>query len=305
MPEAKRGYGGRWSNEDKEFIEQNATKMPAQEIAVRLGKKLKTVKAYIKKNVGYVHEQARPEDNEKVLIRQDLRKTLAWQKLKDEFSEPELCYFEEEYVALVAQFKDDVLKTEEQQIRKAITIDILMRRNLVGRKKALEDIVRLERLQGQASRDYERERKSLSQDNRTRREAMLLNIETQLQGARAAEQSKTKEYSDLDNRHQKLMEALKATREQRISRVETSKRSYLEVLKDLQEADKREVEGRHIEMMKRASEREYRRLAAPHQYADGNEDLPILSAETVKLLDEQEEDDEKLEPGEAGAPVDA
>lgn len=289
MPNPPKTRKGAWSSEEQKYIRENVGKVAVEEMAKHLNRDPLTLKKWIDQNfIPKIAEEEGPKKD----IRANFRNSLAWKKLKDEFTPDELLYFEEEYIDLFAQFQADVYKTEEQQIRKAITLDILMRRNLAARKKLLTDIERMEGWQERATRDYKRDKDGMSEEQRQEKEEFLLNLETQLQSLRSAEQSKTKEFSDLDNRHQKLMEALKATREQRISRVESSKQSWLGLLRELAEQERAEQEGRVMELMKEATNREHHRLAQKHVYDDGQEDRPILSAETVDMAQDDDEDDE-------------
>jgi hypothetical protein len=296
--------------EEKEFILASFDTMPAAEIASYLGCYPEDIIKHIRaaerttKRKAYIEpipekaatapklEVAPSLPLEKIDILRGLRSSLVWKKMQEELEQDELKYFEEEYVKLVEQFKEDVVATEDNQIRKAITFDILMRRNMAARKKLLSDISRMEAWQERAARDYKARRETLSDTERQSQEEFLLNLETQLAALRSAEQSKTKEFSDLDTRHQKLMEALKATRDQRFSRVESSKVSFLAVLKDLMKEDRLKQEGKISDLMNKATEQEFERLAKPHVYEDGIADQPILSAETVgKGPTEEDEED--------------
>lgn len=281
---------GRLSNEEREFVRTNHQTMPVEEIARHVNRDVNTLKRWIGRHLNPAKVKREQAEEGKKEIKADLHGSRAWKKLKDELTTEEVAYFEEEYTDLVEQFREDVLKTEEQQIRKAITLDILMRRNLSARKKLLGDIDRVEKWQEQVVKDYRKEKSGLSQDERMTREEFILNLEGQLASLRAAEQSKTKEFADLDNRHQKLMEALKATREQRITRQESSRQSFLGLLRELQDEERRQLEGKQMELMKEATDREYQRLAQAHVYDNGEEDQPLLTAETVTLMDEQEND---------------
>jgi hypothetical protein len=124
--------------------------------------------------------------------------------------------------------------------------------------------------------------------------AFALSLETQLQVARKQEQDRTNEYVKLQERLDKLMESLKATRDQRVKQIESSKVSFVEVIKVLNRRDVQEREGRQNELLRMASEVEYERLGRPHRYEDNQEDSPILSADTVNLGPEpiQEESDD-------------
>jgi hypothetical protein len=282
---AKRGA---WGDAEKAYIKKNYKTATAVEMAKVLNRNADSIQAWVEKHTVPDKEPETRQEREHVLqvsLNEELHNTLNWKKLKEEFTHDELEYYQEQYVALIAQFKDDVVATEQQQVRKAITLDILMRRNLVARRHLLDDIDRLEKLQAGSARRYADQKAGMTESDRQLREEYLLNLETQLSACRAAEQSKTKEFSDLDTRHQKLMEALKATRDQRITRLDTAKTSFLEILKDLQDAERSEAEGRQMDLMRRAGEREHERLSRPHVYGDKNEDQPMLSAETVKELD--------------------
>ncbi len=296
MPYKSKTKRGAWGDEEKSYIRRNAATMSPEDIAKHLNRNATSVARWVHENVIPEAAPATRTEKihvEKVVIKQELRDSLSWKKLKDEFEDDEIAYFEQEYIALVHQFRDDVLATEEQQIRKAITLDILMRRNMKSRKKLLNDIERVDDWQEKAARDYKAAKAGLGEAERSQREEFLLNLETQLASLRAAEQSKTKEYSDLDMRHQKLMEALKATRDQRISKIESGKVSVLGLLKELAEEERRDIAGQQMALMKRATDKEYERLTRPHHYDDGNEDLPVLSAETIKRADAVGKEEEK------------
>lgn len=274
--------GGFWTRAEKDFARDNASKMAAEEIAKHLGRSPSAVRAFLSREG---KDPAMPP--EAVSIKEALRASLAWKKLKDEFTTDELAYFEEEYVALLRQFKDDVLKTEEQQIRKAITLDIFMRRVGSAKLRLIEDITRLDDWQRRAHREYKEQKAELTEDQRAAKEEFLLNLETQLSSLRAAEAAKTREYNELDNRHQKLMEALKATRDQRFAKVESSRETWLGVLTELADEERRGAVSLQMRLMEEATAREQKRLGRHHVYGDGQADRPLLSEETVK--DDEEE----------------
>ena len=63
----------------------------------------------------------------------------------------ELLYFENTWVNLVKQFREDVLPAEELQIKQFITIDILINRSMKERKR---HIAETEKLQKQVDLEY-------------------------------------------------------------------------------------------------------------------------------------------------------
>jgi hypothetical protein len=285
MP-AKRG---RLSNEERQFVLANAGSLTPEQIAAKLSRAVDGIAEYIR--LHYVAPKvatAAPKEQERsdrIVIRQELRQTESWKRLKNEFILEELRYFEESYVKLMSQFKGDVLASEETQIFQVIKFEILMSRNLVARQKALTDIQRLEKTQEDFLSKFEGNAMLMEETDRD----YVLGLETQLQSAKAAEQSRTTEYVKLQERHDAIMKNLKATRDQRVKQIESSKVNWLGVIKALQDKEIQDREGRQIEMVRIAADSEYLRLGRPHAYEDGNEDSPILSSDTVDLGPEEDE----------------
>lgn len=271
---------GRFSQKEVDFVRENAGKMAPEDIADRLDRTVETVKEFIRQNVDPPRPTLRPE---LAAIRGELRSSEAWRNLKGEFVPDELKYFEEAYVKLMGQFKDDVLPSEETQILQAIKFEMLMSRNLKERKRAREDIERLERTQADFLAPFGGSPSAMTDSDRD----FSLNLETQLNAARQAEQSRTNEYVKLQERHEALMKSLKAVRDQRVKQIEGAKVNFLGVIKMLMEKDVKEREGREMELMRLAGERSMVDLGRPHRYEDGNEDSPILSADTVDLGPEE------------------
>ena len=76
---------------------------------------------------------------------------------------------------------------------------------------------------------------------------------------------------------------LKATREQRIEKLENNKQTLASLVnKILRDPDFYEQEGKALEKMRMAMEQEKERLSDYHEYADGTVDQPFLTPETIK-----------------------
>ncbi len=179
----------------------------------------------------------------------------------------------------MAQFKGNVLSSEETTVTQAIKYIILMSRNLIARSNALKDVGRLEQMMESLMAQYNYDPKQFD----TQAKSLALNLETQLQAARASEQAHTNEYVKLQERYDNLMKSLKAMRDQRIKDVETSKVNFLGLVKMLQQKDMQDREGRNAELMRLSANKEYNRLGQLHKFEDGNVDRPILSADTIDL----------------------
>lgn len=298
--------GGRFSMEERATIESYAASLTPEEIGEELERDPKSIRKYIVEKLGLTPVEAmripspitppdsppqvvrRPEPVERAAISSEFRRTELWKRLSDGFEPDELKYLEERYIVMVTQF-EDVVATEETQILQAIKLEILMDRNLAQRKKALQSIRIIEEAQAELLEDY---CPGGSRSNLTKEQIQeLLNVETQLNAARSDEQSRTAEYDKLGAQHEKLMKALKATRDQRLDKVKTNKDGFLDVIRMLQEKDLQEIEGRQMELMKLASEKELVRLGRPIVYDDGNQDNPILCPETVGLSPEEVSED--------------
>jgi hypothetical protein len=281
---------GRLGKDEKAYIAINAPKKSAVEIAQVLDRTVETVTEFIRLNVKLpATTPVEVEDAEKVTIRQELRNSEAWKNLKMEFLTEELKYFEEGYVKLMAQFRGDVWASEETQIFQAIKFEILMSRNLQERKRALQDIARLQKMQESFLDQFGGDPNAMTDDQK----AFAMQLESQLSISRGAEQSKTTEYVKLQEKHADLMKGLKAVREQRVKDIEKSKVYYLDIVKELMERDVQDREARQRELLRLSGEMEHRKLGRPVKYEDGNEDSPILSCDTVDLGPEETSDEEE------------
>jgi hypothetical protein len=271
---------GRWSKIELKIITEQAGKIPVEEIAASLSRDVETVKNWIRENLAIDVSGDEPVPLTEHEIRNELKSTPDWEELKEQFVEKELQLFEYKYGKMMAQFKPygDVLPTEETQIFLLIKLEILMNRNLKGRARALQDIERLEKEIGKIYEEYSaRTGKSMDDQVRDR----LTNLENQLISSKDAEGSKTREYVDLSAKHSTLMREMKATRDQRISRIENAKGSFLDLLKSLENDEIRKREGEDMEIMKLAVDVERNRLSSSHQYVDDSIDTPLLTPEAV------------------------
>lgn len=264
------------SASEKEFILANASRLTADAIGGKLNRRPDLIRRFIKENYVPLSATGTAESVE-ATIRKELRESQEWLRLKDEFTPEELVLFEEKYTKTMAQFKGDVLATEETQIMQAIKFEILMSRNLMARQRAIQDIGRIEKQLGAFLRGYPDGIAGMTADERRD----LISLEGNLTAARESEMSRTGEYTKLQEQHVRLMKELKGTRDQRIRDVESSKESFLGLLKSLQRREVADRQGREAELVRMAAAREYERLGASHEYEDGTMDRPILSAETL------------------------
>lgn len=259
---------GRLSDAEKKLVQDWLEFKTDAEIAQDLRRALPQIQGYKKEILS--HSPAplvkRTEAEE---IKRELKARPEWGQICEEFVDNELVFFENDYVQLRNQFKQ-IAHTEFKQVRRLITLDILMHRHMTERKRSQEEIERLERL---LKREYDKP--AAIQDI-----ALITQLETNLQANKAASSQKTKEYKDLEEKHQAIMKDLKGTREQLVKNLD-QRGKFIEVLKMLTDEDLRKVINEEIALHKIGSIKETKRLSALHEYADHIVDRPILTPETV------------------------
>lgn len=262
---------GQLSLSEEKFIRDNINTLETEEIAEQLNRSTAPIKRYIEENNLLASSDI--EDVDLTYLKHKLRKKTFWHEVVRQFDEEsgELEYFENTWVGLVKQFREDVLPAEELQIKQFITIDILINRSMKERKR---HIAETEKLQKQVDQEYTKQEEE-------RDIPKLANLETQLSFARNSIASYTNEYTKLLSEQQKISKDLKATREQRIKRIEDGKSSWTGLIRMLEDEEIREKEGRQMELLALSTEKRKEELTEYHEYQDGSVDMPILTPEAV------------------------
>jgi hypothetical protein len=266
---------GQLSLDEEKFIRDNVKKLTIEQIANNINRSINPVKRYI------IEQRLLEDDNvldDEDYLKHRLHSKSFWAEIKKQFDNDsgELEYFENVWVNLLRQFREDVLPAEELQIKQFITIDILINRSMKERKRHISET---EKLQKEVDKIY-----ALPEDQRDI--ARLTNLETQLSFARNSIANYTNEYTKLLNEQQKISKDLKATREQRIKRIEDGKSSWVGLIRMLEDEELREKEGREMEIISMATQKAKSGLEEYHQYADNSVDRPFLTPESV-ILDSQ------------------
>lgn len=262
---------GQLSLEEEDFIRSHVGSLSIQEIADQLNRTPKPIEKYITQSKIGLKTLDEQQDDQS--LRQKLRTKTFWPEIERQFdaSTGELEYFEDTWIGLIKQFREDVLPAEELQIKQFITIDILINRSMKERKRHIADT---EKLQVQVDQEY-----AIPEESRDI--PKLANLETQLSFARNSIANYTNEYTKLLNEQQKISKDLKATREQRIKRIEDGKSSWVGLIRMLEDEQVREKEGREMAIMAMAVEKTRKQLSEYHEYADNTLDSPLLTAETI------------------------
>jgi hypothetical protein len=267
---------GQLSLEEEKYIRENILSFTAEQIAENLNRNVAPIKRYISETKNLLPSEQAAEDE---LLRHKLYGKTFWHEIKKQFDEDsgELEYFENVWINLMKQFREDVLPAEELQIKQFITIDILINRSMKERKRHISETEKLQRL---VDAEYEK-----PEDQRDI--PRLANLETQLSFARNSIANYTNEYTKLLAEQQKISKDLKATREQRIKRIEDGKSSWVGLIRMLEDETLREKEGREMEIIKMATTKVKNSLMEYHQYQDGKLDSPFLTPESILKHDHE------------------
>ena len=262
---------GQLSTEEQNFIRENYGIISIEKIATHLNRSESPIRRFIEDNSVFENSE---EAREYEILKEKLRAKSFWSEIKHQFDENsgELTYFENTWVNLIKQFREDVLPAEELQIKQFITIDILINRSMKERKR---HIAETEKLQKMVDVEY-----ALPEDARDI--PRLANLETQLSFARNSISNYTNEYTKLLNEQQKISKDLKATREQRIKRIEDGKSSWIGLIRMLEDEQIREREGKEMEILRKATKSAKNKLSEYHDYEDGIVDRPFLTPETIE-----------------------
>ena len=259
---------GRFTKTEQEFIKNNHREMSNLEIATHLDRDPVSVQSYIKEKIGN-----NTLDDREIEALHDLQSRPFWKDLQKQFDEEELQSLLYHWSRIITQFRDDVLPTEELQIIDAIKLEILMNRALIGQQTNMRSIGEYEELV-----TVEKSKSLEVQDK-----DYIYNLERQIAVCRAAQDSLTREYKDLQTKKASMLKDLKATREQRIKRLEDSKQTFIGWVRNLMSnPETRQQMGTDMEKMRLAMEAEKKRLSEYHKYEDGNIDQPFLTPDTVK-----------------------
>jgi hypothetical protein len=260
---------GQLSLDEEKFIRDNINSLSIEEISEALNRTVDPIKRYITEEQLYALDEKR--DNSVLLTK--LHSKPFWGEIKRQFDEDtgELEYFQSTWIGLIKQFREDVLPAEELQIKQLITIEILINRSMKDRKR---HIAETERLQREVDKEY-------AKSESDRDIPKLANLETQLSFARNSIASYTNEFTKLLSEQQKISKDLKATREQRIKRIEDGKSSWVGLIRMLEDEAIREKEGKEMEIIALATEQAKNKLYEYHEFADRKVDSPILSPESL------------------------
>lgn len=261
---------GRIGKEAERFIMDNYQTMTLEQMAEQIQKTPESVR----KKLAQLGIDYATKDAKKVGAYADIRQGPYWKQLKSELTSDELELFIEHWKEIISQFQDDIFHTEKLQVMDLIKTEILMSRDLMAEKRQT-DIVEMATNRMQEINDDP----DLSLNEK---EELLHAVTTELGMAISVGKDIRKSYNDLAKEKKNLVRALKASREQRVQRLNDSKQNFIVWLGEIMaDSQKRRKIGIEMEKMRLAMEVEMERLGEYHVYEDGEVDRPFLTPETV------------------------
>tara|TARA_R100000152_G_C6771027_1_gene197413 strand:- start:357 stop:1154 length:798 start_codon:yes stop_codon:yes gene_type:complete len=259
---------GRFSKTEQVFIRENYQEMSVSQIATQLDRDPDSVDAYIEKKLGKT-KTAQKE----IEASYELKNRPYWNEIIQQFNEDELEIIQYHWGRIISQFRDDVLPTEELQVLDAIKLEVLMNRALKTQQLNMTSIQSYE-----LKVTVEKEQSPELQDK-----DYIFNLERQIAVLRSAQETLGRDYKDLQTKKAAMLKDLKATREQRIKRLEDSKQTFIGWVRNLMSNPQTRAElGTEMEKMRLAVNKEEERLTEYHKYEDSLVDQPFLTPDTTK-----------------------
>jgi len=266
---------GRISTKEEQYIQDNID-MPIENLSKELNRNPDSLLKFIKKKIAQGSLE-RPiwmsQSNSEEDAHYNLTIRPYFSELKQQFTEEELKLFKYHWARIISQFKDDVIPTEELQVVDLIKLEILMNRSLKGNKDNIEQISALEAL---ITAERARDPDQIDTDQ-------LFNMERQVASLKASQESLNKDYRELQTKKNTMLKDMKATREQRVKRLEDSKQNFTSWMAYLvSNPELTSQYGEEMEKMRLAMKKEAERLSKYHKYSDETIDQPFLTPDTVK-----------------------
>lgn len=263
----------RLSNSDLDFIRKNYEKLTLKQIADVIKRPVKTVEATVKR----LKLNLSVEERYLINAQTDLKNSIYWKDVKLQFNEQEQELFLNHWSSLIDQFKE-VPHTEKLQIMDLIKVTVLMERSLKEEQQQTATVARIR------SQIIEQRQKPLTEQDVT----FIMQLERDATLAVQSQLSFGSRYQDLLKQKESILKNLKATREQRVKRLEDAKENFTAWIKNLMgDPELRYNLGLQMEKMRMAANIEENRLSKLHTYADGSVDQPLFNEETVGLVKDE------------------
>lgn len=272
--EKPKGKRGALSTAEMQYIDSWADKKSLEDISTEIGKSIKTIRKYAyaknlvvkedaKFNTGDIYKEKRARDI--------LRHRAYFPELKMQFTPEELKQFEDLWIKMYVQFNEDIQTTEDLQMKKYITLEIMKDR--FG-KQVLNCLLEIEKLQKQIDEEYAL--------GTSRNKMEIRELSTLLERHQAQQIQLAKNQRETMSEQKDVESKLKASRDQRVKGHLDANENFMSALRLIHEnPEVRDNIGRHIEIMRLAQEKEKEKLFSLHTYLDKSVDRLILNKDSI------------------------
>lgn len=264
----KQALVGRLSEDEQDFIRENVDILPPEKIAEHLNRRLGSVLDFIhRKRLGKEYGHANSKSTTRIM--RELKHRPFFRHLHHQLTLQEIALFREEWTSMMSQFQDDIMPSEEMELKELIIIEILKNRENAAEKKRLM-------MHRNLHKQLEAERRLPVPDKdaiRALNEQLLLC---------SSNDKHVKNFKDLCDRSEKIRKALHASRQDRVKSYDNIKVDFVGWLKMLEDHNQKVKVSREMEIMKMAQARERARLYGLHKYANNEVAVPILNEDSVK-----------------------
>jgi len=268
---------GALSTPEMQFIEQNHKTMTIEEMAQVLNRKKVPILKYLQ---GFLGVNLKTQKDYEVNAEYSLRRRPYWKELLASYETHELKLFIYHWKRIIIQFKNEVTPTEEIQIVDLIKMEIEQQRAQAGRKDCAD---RIRQVEDAARKLKKKNIPPEDVDERKSRDVEVANLEKSAIQYRMAYKEYGSEIKECIEQKNKLMNELKATRDQRLKKTQDSSGNFSLWLQQIYlDNDIRMKMSQELEKTRLASEKAKIQLSEYHKFEDGAIDQPLLTPDTVK-----------------------
>lgn len=255
--------GGKLDLKEKTFIKLNSGNMTIENMSKKLNRTPSIIQAFLEEQgTGGVHV------SETLDL---LRKSHEYSLLKDELNEKELKIFEKKYSEWVGQFQDDITSSEKNQIFNAIKYEILMSKTLQRNKSIEESIAKIEK-----DIDYLKSNEELDDDKREQRIKDLRDYKRDIWSNLNANIGVFERHSKM---YMEMLKELKASRNQRVTKTESKKGTFMSLLASMREDSQRNRIGEEAELERLAADAEGEKFKQTTEFLDGSLAEPFITGQ--------------------------
>jgi hypothetical protein len=271
---------GRLGYDEMEFIDEKKGSMPPDEIAAYLNRNVRSIDKYLKKYPHGFKSRSKKRGSYKRKSQIELKPSLPLlEQVRSELTRSELSKFQKMWREVVHQLKYDVPFSEQKQIKDWIIFQIRADKEAIKQKELSQRIDKI-------VETIEQEEAAPAPDKATLRQLEQKHL------------SLLAELGESERLYQKYFEIqtevgkdLLIKREQRVKTATDGKKSFIDLIKFLDDDEIRDKEGRDMVLLNMAADEALRRLGENHTYGDGSVDRPVYCTETLTDEDTLSEKD--------------